>query len=166
MRKSLLGVIILVGAALLLVPVSAHEGREAGPYQIVFGWRVEPAYTDLLNGPEFTIQMHSGEEGEEEAEGEHSDTGVEDHHDAGAMVEGAEDTLQLEVSFGDQTKQLRIRPVFGEPGNYTADLIPTRPGDYTFRLFGTIGETEIDETFSSADGEFSTVEPISDIRFP
>jgi hypothetical protein len=29
-----------------------------------------------------------------------------------------------------------------------------------------IGDTAVDEIFTSADGEFSTVEPIDDIRFP
>ena len=82
------------------------------------------------------------------------------------MVEGAEETLQLEVMFGDQSRVLRVRRVYGQPGHYTADLIPTRPGDYSFRLSGTINGVEIDEVFSSADGEFSTVEPVEDIQFP
>jgi hypothetical protein len=40
------------------------------------------------------------------------------------------------------------------------------PGDYTFRIFGTIEGTEIDETFSAADGQFSSINPIEDIQFP
>jgi hypothetical protein len=143
------GLILGVGLALILVfvsliPAAAHEGREVGDYVIVFGWRVEPAYTELLNGPEVTITEHDTDE----------------------PVAGLEETLQLEVSFGPATKTLTLRPVFDTPGHYTADLIPTRPGDYSFRLTGTIGDVEVDETFSSADGEFSTVEPIDDLRFP
>lgn len=138
------GVILLAAVAAVITLVLAHEGREVGEYAIVFGWRVEPAYTDILNGPEITIV----------------------HHDTEEPVAGAEETLTLEVSFGPDAKQLKLRAVYNQPGHYTADLIPTRPGDYSFRLTGKIGDTEIDETFSSADGEFSTVEPISDIRFP
>ncbi|MCC6894908.1 MAG: hypothetical protein IT321_18960 [Anaerolineae bacterium] len=140
-----LGVMVLAVLA-LFATVSAHEGREIGDgaYTIVFGWRVEPAYTTLLNGPEFEIMTHEDEE----------------------PVEGAEETLQIEVSYGGQSKVLKLRAVWGEPGNYTADLIPTQPGDYSFHITGTIGDATIDETFDSTSGEFSTVEPITDIQFP
>ncbi len=168
---SLLAVLVLAVVA-LAIPTLAHEGREVGDYHIVLGWRVEPAYTGLFNGPEFTVTMHGGEEHEEghEPEGtpepEHSDASGDHHEEDSAALTGLEDTLQIEVSFGGQTKLLRLRAVFGEPGSYTADLIPTQPGDYSFRIFGTIGDTEIDETFSSTEGEFSSVEPVEDIQFP
>lgn len=138
---------VFIGFMLLLlaaVPVWAHEGREVGDYVLTFGWRVEPAYAGVYNGPEIFIE----------------------DHESGTPFEGAEQTLQLEVMFGDQTKVLALYPVRGEPGNYTADLIPTRPGDYAFRVTGTLGDVEVDEVFTSADGEFSPVEPSSDILFP
>lgn len=130
----------------LIATVSAHEGREigGGDYTIVFGWRVEPAYTNLLNGPEFEIKTHADEQ----------------------PVEGLEETLKIEVMYGGQSKALKLRAVFDEPGSYTADLIPTQPGDYVFHITGKIGEVEIDELFDSSNAEFSTVEPISDIQFP
>jgi hypothetical protein len=144
-------VILMIALALALIlalPSMAHEGREVGEGAdaavITFGWRNEPAYTTLLNGPELFVE----------------------NHDTGEPVEGLEDTLELTVSFGGQSKTLRLRAVFNEPGSYTADLIPTQPGDYSFQLTGTIGSATVDETFSSADGEFSTVEPIADIMFP
>jgi hypothetical protein len=130
--------------ALLITPATAHEHREVGDYAIVFGWRVEPAYAGQFNGPELFIT----------------------HHDTEEPVEGLEETLQLEVSFGPEGMLLPVRAVFGEPGHYTADLIPTRPGDYSFHLTGSIGDVTVAETFSSADGEFSSVEPIADIMFP
>jgi hypothetical protein len=144
MKRVGLIVLALIVSLTLVLSVTAHEGREVGESVIVFGWRVEPAYTTLLNGPEFTVE----------------------HHDSGEAVEGLEETLQLEVSFGGKSKVLKLRAVWQEPGHYTADLIPTQPGDYSFHLTGTIGDVAVDETFSSADGEFSTVEPISDIQFP
>jgi hypothetical protein len=61
---------------------------------------------------------------------------------------------------------LRLEPDSDEPGRYIAALIPTLPGDYTFRVFGTINDVEVDETFSSADGQFAGVEPAGDILFP
>lgn len=143
-RFLFLAAILVLTFAVSVAPLSAHEGREVGDYVIVFGWRIEPAYTGIVNGPELTIE----------------------HHDSGEAVEGLEATLSLMVHFGDQSRMLTLYPVWGEPGHYTADLLPTRPGDYSFHLFGTIGETEVDEMFSSADGEFSTIEPASDIAFP
>ncbi|MBI5668499.1 MAG: hypothetical protein HZC41_10875 [Chloroflexi bacterium] len=163
---------MLILAALVYSPVYAHEGREVGEYTLEIGWREEPAYTGLMNGPEITVNRHGGEdehdEGEAtpEAEGEHTNTGEEDHAEESTGVTGLEDTLQIEVTFGPASKTLSLRPVRNEPGHYTADLIPMRPGDYTFRVFGTIEGIEIDETFSASDGQFSTVEPIEDIQFP
>lgn len=138
-----LGVVLLLFVA-LFVPVSAHEGREVGDYVIELGWRVEPAYTTLFNGPEFTVVTHGDEKG----------------------VEGLEDTLSIEVAYGGRTKALRLRALSGTSGHYIADLIPTQPGDYSFRIIGTIGDLEVDELFDAANGEFSSVEPISDIQFP
>jgi hypothetical protein len=150
-RKRMIGLMmgIVLAAVVVLgvvLPAIAHEGREVadGEYTIVFGWRVEPAYTNLFNGPEFFVEGH----------------------DSGAGVTGLEDTLTLEVSYGGQSRIIRFRPVPETPGDYIADLIPTQPGDYSFRLTGTINDAAIDETFSSANGEFSTVEPIEDIQFP
>ncbi|GAB4516974.1 MAG: hypothetical protein OHK0046_23110 [Anaerolineae bacterium] len=140
-----------------VIPAVAHEGREVGEYNLVFGWRVEPALVGVANGPEILISLH---EHGEEAEGEDSEHG----HDAEASAMDV--SLQVEVSFGPATRTLELYPVFGETGHYVADLIPTRPGDYTFRVFGTIDGVDIDETFSSADGEFSSVEPASDVMFP
>ena len=165
MKKFRLASFLLVLSLLLValaVPVVAHEGREVGEYQIVFGWRLEPAYTNILNGPEFTVAPHGGGHSEE-AEGSHDDT---DSDHASDGITGLEDTLQIEVTYGGQSKILRLRAVYGEPGSYTADLIPTQPGDYSFRIFGKIGDVEVDETFDSSKGEFSTVEPITDIQFP
>ena len=137
-------ILVVVVLVVLVAMVAAHEEREVGDYALELGWRVEPAYTDLFNGPEIFIEKKA----------------------SGEPVTGADDTLKLEVSFGADTKELKLREVYNDPGHYTADLIPTRPGDYTFHLTGKIGDLDVDETFTSADGKFGTVEPISDIRFP
>ncbi len=124
--------------------VYAHEGRIVGNYEIIFGWRIEPAYVGVFNGPEITIT----------------------NHETDAPRRDAEQTLTLTVQFGPQSLPLRLFPVANEPGHYTADLIPTLPGDYTFILTGRLGDLEVNETFTSADGEFSVVEPAADILFP
>jgi len=144
-KKIFIALVVLATAALSLavLPAVAHEEREVGGYDMELGWRVEPAYTTLLNGPE--IFMNNA---------------------AGDAVEGLEDTLQLEVSFGGQSKILKLRAVYNDPGHYTADLIPTQPGDYSFHVTGKVEDMDIDETFTSADGQFGSVEPVSDIQFP
>lgn len=147
-RFSLIVVLVVFVAGLVM----AHEGREVEGYELHFGWRNEPALTGYPNGPEVFIHVHS--------------------HDA---AEGTEEppfpadievSLQAEVTFGSESKTLTLRPAFGETGHYIADLIPSMPGDYSFRVFGTIGETAVDEVFTSTDGQFSSVEPSSDAMFP
>lgn len=144
MKNKVLSLVAVV--LLLVVSVSsalAHEHREVGDYSVTFGWRVEPAYAGIYNGPEFWV---------EDADGN--------------PVEGLEETLSVTVSFGGVSKELEIYGVWQDPGHYTADLLPTLPGDYSFQITGTIGEQEIDEVFTSADGEFSSIEPIEDVAFP
>lgn len=147
MFKTVVRFAMLLVAVLLMivVPVMAHEGREVGDYLLSFGWREEPAYAGMMNGPEVFISLHDTEE---------------------AVNESVAVSLQAEVSFGDQTITVNLRPALSSDGHYIAELVPTLPGDYTFRIFGMIDETEVDELFSSADGEFSTVEPAADILFP
>ena len=164
--KKLSLMLILVIVLALAAPALAHESRTTdGGIEIVFGWSSEPAITGEPNGPEITLSL-PGEHTEdtEESEGEHQE-GAGGHGSEGSTpVTDAE--LQVEVSFGDQTVTLALRPAFNEPGRYSADLMPMLPGDYTFRVFGTVGGMEINEVFTSADGKFSSVEPASDIQFP
>lgn len=157
-RKSFVAVLSILVLSLMIsvLPAFAHEGREVGDYLLTFGWRVEPALVGIANGPELSIAHHDEHEGEE-GDHEHADEAEE---------ETLEVSLQIEVSFGPATRTMAMRPVWGETGHYVADLIPTRPGDYTFRIFGTIGDLEVDETFASSDGAFSGVEPASDVMFP
>jgi hypothetical protein len=122
----------------------AHEDSEVGDYELHFGWQLEPAYVGVYNGIELTIHNHATEEN----------------------VEGAEKTLKLKVTFGNQSKELKLEPVADEPGRYVAALTPTRAGDYKFVFTGKIEDVTVNKTFDSADGEFSTIEPASDILFP
>jgi len=138
--------VVLIAVVSLATTAYGHERRAVGPYRFVVGFLTEPAFEGLKNGVDLRVLQADSE----------------------APVEGLQDTLQVEVTHVPSTvrKNLKLRTIYRDPGHYTADLIPTRPGDYTFHLTGTIGDTAVDETFSSADGEFSTVEPIDDIRFP
>ena len=68
-------------------------------------------------------------------------------------VEGLEETLKAEVIFGDQTMELPLTARFNTPGAYESVFFPMKPGDYTFRIYGTIDGTEIDESFTSWTGD-------------
>jgi len=139
-----IGLLLLTLLVLVIAPVSAHEARTVGAYDIELGWRIEPVYTGQFNGPEFFVHDHA----------------------TGKPVTGLEATLHLLVHLGDQEKLLQFYQVEDDPGHYTADLIPTRIGDYTFHLFGKINDQDVDEQFTSADGYFDSVDPQSDILFP
>ncbi|GIV96545.1 MAG: hypothetical protein KatS3mg057_1202 [Herpetosiphonaceae bacterium] len=129
---------VLAGVAL------AHEHREVGPYEIVVGWTTEPAFVGEKNGLDLRVSRHDTQE----------------------PVEGLEQTLQAEIIFGGEKRTLELRPVFRQPGRYTADVVPTREGDYRFHIFGTIEDLQIDETFDSADRRFNGVQPVTTIQFP
>jgi hypothetical protein len=153
-RKIVIGFLaLLVAAGIYLFTAreaSAHEHRDVGPYALSFGWQVEPAYSGVFNGPEITILDEETEE----------------------PIVGAEDTLTLTVKFGSVSKELKLEAAYNDPGHYVAFMTPTRPGDYEFALTGAISSTGavsttvVNEIFSSAKGEFSTIEPSSDILFP
>lgn len=150
----------------LVVPALAHEPRVVdGTYQIAFGWRSEPAYAGLLNGPEVFVSLAATQEATSEAT-EGVDQGATDDDEGAPIPADTPIDLKVEVSFGDQTMNVPMRFAWGEVGHLVGDLIPTRPGDYSFHVTGTIGETKVDETFTSADGKFGTVEPVEDIMFP
>lgn len=153
-----LGLVVLALAALLVAPVFAHGGQQVGDYSIVFGWQVEPAYAGVFNGPEIYIELAHAH-GEEESS-DHA------HEEEGHFLDGVEVNLTAEVTFGSETTTVVFEQAWGEPGHYVADLTPTLPGDYVFHVTGNIGETAVDLTFDSADGEFSTIAPSEDILFP
>ena len=129
-------------------PGLAHERREVGPYQFVVGFLTEPAFEGLKNGVELRV-LEAGTQ---------------------TPVEGLEHTLQVELTYvpSGAVKVLRLRPLYREPGRYTADLIPTAPGHYRFRFFGSMAETAVNETFDSraGGGQFDDVESSADLQFP
>jgi hypothetical protein len=139
-RAAVLGVALTmavgVGAAL------AHESRDVGEYTLVVGFLDEPVYAGLKSG--LDLRISAGE----------------------TPVEGAEATLEAEVTFGDQTRALEISPSFGEPGAYRSVFFPTAAGSYTFRIFGEIDGTAIDESFTSGPDTFGDILDTAGGQFP
>ena len=135
--------LMLLGAA----PALAHEGRKLGDLEMEVGWGTEPAYAGEVNSVQILL-VHDGE-----------------------PVVDLGDTLDVEVTFGDQTQSFPLEPFFeegefGKLGDYRAWLIPTTSGQYSFHFTGTIDGEDVDETFTSGPSTFADVENPQSVEFP
>ena len=174
------------------ITAHAHEGLETGDYNINIGWIEEPTYEGFKNVVELRItkaveaveEPHGMPEPTSDGAGDHGETGhhesaqttgddaevSEADHDSGMGVTGLEQTLRVEVTHtataASRVSDLRADAL--QPGRYTADLIPTAPGVYEFRVFGEIEGAAIDEVFTSrgGGGGFDDVRPASSLQFP
>jgi hypothetical protein len=119
--------IIFLAAALLLLLLAttttahAHTRVEVGPYALIVGWVSEPPIVGERNA--LYIEIFENEQ----------------------PLSGAEATLDGELQYGDRTFRVNLNPT-AEPGIYHAEIFPTVRGQYALRLFGTLGEMDIDET--------------------
>jgi hypothetical protein len=158
---------LALGAALLAAPLTAdaHEVRQLadGKYQIVVGFMDEPVYAGDKSGLEFFVSDLT--KPATPAAGAASD-GDEDEESAGAPVDGLEKTLKAEVIFQDQTMELPLEARYNTPGAYQSVFYPMQPGDYTFRIYGKIGSTDIDESFTSSPEGFDAVKDPAPLQFP
>jgi hypothetical protein len=123
-----------------------HERRTVGPYTFVVGWLNEPAYVNLLNSLDLTVTETTGAK----------------------AVEGLDKTLKADVTFGGSTtpQPLTIAARFGLPGKYSGHVMPTKVGDYTFHITGTVGTMNIDEKFESGPGRFGSIESTDPLEYP
>lgn len=138
---------VALTVSLLSAPALAHERRTVGPYQFVVGWLNEPAFQGQPNGASFRI----------------TDTRA----NPAKAVEGLERTLTIEVRSGGLAPFTgATRAVFGQPGLYSLDLIPTAGGAYAFRIKGKVENLDVDETFESGPGRFNDVEAQSALQYP
>jgi hypothetical protein len=146
MKLKLLLILTIISILLLGFPVGAfsHRSTQAGDYQLEIGFRDEPVYQGVINGVEVIVTNTKTNE----------------------KVNGLEATLQTEVIFGAAKKTLKLEPEEGVDGTYTADVIPTETGDYTFHIFGTIENTAVDVSMTSAPDTFNSVGPVSNATFP
>lgn len=152
-RRAVRLAVITAGIAGLLATTptaaSAHERREVGGrWTFVVGWGDEPAYSGFKNSVQARVSSLDGE-----------------------AVTDLGDALKVDVVFGGETATLAMEPnfrvgAFGTPGDYRAWITPTRPGRYTFRFTGTIGEQNIDESFTSGPQTFDDVTDVTEIQFP
>lgn len=155
----------------LVAPALAHEHRTIGDYELNVGWNAEPAFEGEKNAVYFAVMNVAGaapHDDEAEASADHQAGAEEEATAEPVPVEGLEETVQVEITYNDtgDNVTMPLRAVFNGPGKYTADLFPTAAGHYTFRFFGTIEGTTIDETFDSSEGGFSEIRPVDESQFP
>lgn len=134
-------------AALLTMVVgvgitTAHESRDIGDMTVSIGFIDEPVFIGQRSGVEFRVSR--GDE----------------------PIEGLESTLEAEVIFDGQSRDLALSPRFGEPGAYRSIFFPTAAGPYTFHLFGEVDGEAIDESFTSGPDTFSEVQDVTGGQFP
>lgn len=136
---------VAVLSALILfiaAPAWAHEHLPAGNLSLTVGWRNEPAYTGLQN---------------------EVDVEVADANNA--PVTSTAGALTVDVTIGADRISLPLLP--GEqPGRFSAPLLPTRPGTYSFHITGLLRDQPIDVTTTCSDTTFDCVHDPVDVQFP
>ncbi len=131
-------------ALLFSFTVSAHGVTQVGDYELVIGFHNEPAYQGEPNGLDLFVTNTTTNE----------------------PVNGLEETLRVEIIYGASKQQLSIEPQFGQDGTYTAHVLPTEVGDYTWHIWGEIEGTPVDVSMTSSPNTFGSVKPRGEVAFP
>jgi hypothetical protein len=134
----------VIGAGWTVRPAAAHGRVDVGEYELVIGFSTEPAYQGEPNGLDLAVRTKADQ----------------------TPVTDLADTLKVEIIRGDTTRALNLRAVFGKDGSYTANVLPTEAGDYTWHIFGDINGTPVDVSMTSGEGTFGIVQPKADVSFP
>ena len=122
-------------------------------YLIVIGSLNEPIFVDDKSGVELRVLTAD------------PNNPMNSSAEEAAPVEGLEETVQVEIGAGNNTKVMQLEPAFGEPGAYEAPFYPTVATTLTYRLFGTINNTPVDLTFTcTPTGEAGAVADNSTVQ--
>ena len=142
--------LLCAALAAFAAPAMAHEVATAGDLALEVGWGTEPAYAGQMN----SIQL------------------IVTHKADGDPINDPGARLTAAVSYGDQQQEFALTPTYdaaagtGTPGEYAALIIPTAPGDYTFRIAGTVERVKVDVKVTSSPKTFSPVEDAAAAQFP
>lgn len=139
------GMFALALAALLAPAIaSAHGHTTVGNYELVIGFHNEPAYQGEPNGLDLFVTDKT----------------------TNKRVNDLADKLKAEIIRGSSKKELKVEAQYGQEGAYTAYILPSEAGDYTWHIFGDIKGTPVDVSMSSSPDTFSSVAPKSAVAFP
>lgn len=150
--RAALGTVVAGLLVLPAAPALAHGEAGEGDLVLTIGFAEEPAYAGLPNAAQLHVE-----------------------HDGEPVIDLKPGDVQVEISFGDETVEMDMEPwfffedgelVYGEPGEYRADFVPSQPGKYTFHFTGTIDGEEVDEEMTSGPDTFAVVEDVAAASFP
>lgn len=167
-KTSCLAGIMLAALLFLLGPANhglAHEISTAGPYRIAIGWQFEPPSGSVTwVGQPNAVQIFVDQ--------------PKPGNDMGSPVgdlngDCSHPDIQVTVTFGNTTSSpLCPQPTYdadtsrGRQDEYDAAVTPTKVGDYTLHVFGTIHGTKVDHTVKSGPQTFDSVGDQSSVEFP
>lgn len=135
---------IIVGLWGTVGTAKAHGHTTVGDYELVIGFHNEPAYQGEPNGLDlFVTNSKTGEK-----------------------INGLASTLSAEIIYGNSAKSLLMKAQWGRDGAYTAYVLPTAVGNYTWHIFGSIQGTPVDVKMTSSPDTFSAVQSKSSVSFP
>jgi len=144
------GIFKAVSAVIALLALSlpgivlAHGQTTVGDYDIEIGFHNEPAYVGEPNSLDLFVTNSTTNE----------------------RVNRLEQTLQVEIIRGSHKRTLALYPQDEADGAYTAAIIPTEAGDYTWHVWGTIEGTPVDVSMTSGPDTFTPVLSRADDAFP
>ena len=141
MNRSFRGLLWLTALLILLFMWTngvalAHTRVEIDPYVVIVGWLQEPVIVGERNA--ITIEVT-----------------LDDR-----PISDLEATLDAEILYAGATFRVNLEPT-ETPGHYIAKIFPTIRGQYSVRLFGTIGETAVDEIIAPEE-----VQSAARLQFP
>ena len=90
----------------------------------------------------------------------------EDEESEGAPVDGLEEDSEGRGDLWRSDDGAAAKRALHTPGAYESVFFPMKPGDYTFRIYGKLGDTDIDESFTSSPEGFGAVEDPAPLQFP
>jgi len=166
--KSRIGIpaVVMFACIILLASVPsawAHTHRvltiNGQQIEFVVGWVNEPAYANEINAVDFWAHYING-------------TCPQGTVSTSCPVYGLDQSLRVAVVLGGQSTTLSFSPNLSNDvpplfyGEYTAEIEPTVPGTISFIIFGNIGGTAVNETFTCGPTTYECVDPASEIQFP
>lgn len=113
--------------------------RTIGNYELTASYASEPLYLEESNA--IVLEVHD--------------------IDTGQPVVGLERTMKIQLTIvveqAARSFEVNLRAAKDRPGVYEGVFVPPVVGQYTFRVFGAIGETPIDEQFTAGQGGLGEV---------
>jgi hypothetical protein len=143
-RRGLTIAMTMLAVGALVDRASAHQRQllqiGSADYLLVVGFLAEPVFTGDKSGVDLNVLSPDPA------------SPLDSRASAAKPVEGLDKTLKVEVKAGPNARVFELYPAFRAPGRYEAVFFPTVATTYQFRLFGSVGGTPVDVTFSCNPG--------------